>query len=113
MPKLYVECKNREGLLSETFFNWISSGSPKVIDNWIEDTEKKAGDQYWFLILKGRSTDPWIFTKNLGISHYPKDTITKEIFGMEVGQYYMCPLKELLHPERFLWRKEEALGLIK
>ncbi len=91
IPKLYVECKNREGLLSEEFFNWVSTGSPKRMNEWIVDTIKKAGLQPWFIILKGRGTEPWVFTNSrCDPNAFP---LTLNVEGQPV--YYMYPIKQL------------------
>ena len=102
MPKIYVECKNREGLLSETFFNWLSTGSPKTIDEWIEDTTKKAGpDNKWFLVLKGRGTEPWVLTPR-----YPG--ISQVGFVIE-GFYNVFPLKQLQAAYMYCDLKEQII----
>lgn len=92
IPKFYVECKNREGLLSEEFFNWMSSGSPKRLTEWIVDTKKKAGEQTWFIILKGRGTEPWVFMPhhNMQIVHLPILHLMEDNVP-----YLMFPLKQL------------------
>jgi len=91
MPKLYVECKNREGLLSETFFNWASNNSPKTLTEWIEDTKKKAGIQPWFIVLKGTGTDPWVFTP----VKCDANTFHMELMGTNGCAYCMFPLDQL------------------
>ena len=92
MPKLYVECKNREGLLSETFFNWLASGSPKTITDWIEDTKKKAGLQPWFLVLKGTGTDPWVLVPQ-NVEEMLHDPAIR--FTYRSLTHWMFPLKQL------------------
>lgn len=60
LPKIYVECKNREGLMDETFWRWFATGKPSTITDVIKDTIKKAKDFPWFVILKGRATAPFV-----------------------------------------------------
>lgn len=92
LPKLYVECKNREGLLSEEFFNWFSSGSPKRLTEWVDDTRKKAGqNQMWFVILKGRGTEPYVLTPWVA-GLVETCALRFNIAGQEV---IMFPLKQL------------------
>lgn len=62
-PKIYVECKNREGVLDESFWRYLATGTPSTIGDWIGDTYAKAAKlkQMPFLILKGRGTEPFVF----------------------------------------------------
>ncbi len=91
LPKLYVECKNREGLLSEEFFNWLATGSPKRLTEWITDTQKKAGSMPWFIILKGRSTEPWVLCPP-----YAGEDLRPMSFWLNAGEkVVMFPLKQL------------------
>jgi hypothetical protein len=60
LPKIYVECKNREALLDESFWRWFATGKPSTITEFIDDTVKKAKDFPWFLILKGKGTAPFV-----------------------------------------------------
>ncbi len=92
LPKLYVECKNREGLLSEEFFNWVATGSPKRLTEWIDDTKKKAGTMPWFIILKGRGTEPWVLVPSGDAAALLSCAMT---FFVEGNKYLMYPLKQL------------------
>lgn len=62
-PRIYVECKNREGVLDESFWRYLATGTPATIGDWIGDTCEKAKKlkQTPFLILKGRGTEPFVF----------------------------------------------------
>ena len=62
-PKIYVECKNREGILDESFWRYLATGTPSTIGDWIVDTCEKANKlkQMPFLIMKGRGTEPFVF----------------------------------------------------
>jgi hypothetical protein len=100
IPKLYVECKNREGLLSEEFFNWYATGSPKRMNDWISDTVKKAGDQPWFIVLKGRGTEPWVFT--------PYSSPAAHL--IKLNAYCMFPLKQLGATYTYSDLKSRILG---
>jgi hypothetical protein len=106
LPKLYVECKNREGLLSEEFFNWVATGSPKRLSDWIGDTINKAGMWTWFLVLKGRGTEPWIFT-NL---RPDPDSSVIALGTREVAFYYMYPLKQLSAYNTYNAAKQNIIG---
>ena len=89
IPKIYIEAKNREGLLSEKFFNWLSCGTPSYMNELIKDTIKKAGFNYWFIILKGNGVEPWVFT------NVRCDKTSWHLQFTFEGQvvYYMFPLK--------------------
>lgn len=63
LPKIYVECKNREGLMDESFWRWFETGKPATISEFIWDTQHKAKDFRWFLILKGRGTTPYVMMR--------------------------------------------------
>lgn len=91
MPQLYVECKNREGILSESFFNWMARGTPKMMTDLITDTVKKAGMQMWFLVLKSNGTDPWVFTN---VKCDPDSAHFAFRFDNQ-SLYSMFPLKQL------------------
>jgi len=91
MPKLYVECKNREGILGESFWNWMGSGTPKMMNDLIIDTMKKAGMQPWFLVLKSNGTDPWVLTT---VKCDP-DSAHFSFRGDGQALYSMFPLKQL------------------
>jgi hypothetical protein len=71
-PRIYVECKNREGILDESFWRYLASGSPATIGEWIEDTYEKARKlgAMPYLILKGRGTEPFVFA--LSTHNFPE-----------------------------------------
>lgn len=62
-PNIYVECKNREGVMDESFWRYLSTGSPSTIGDWVLDTQAKAEKlrALAFLVLKGRATEPFVF----------------------------------------------------
>ena len=91
LPRLYIEAKNREGLLSERFFNWLSSGTPAYMTELIKDTIAKAGMSFWFIVLKGNGVDPWVFTNARCDNNSWHIQFTFE--GQVI--YYMFPLKQL------------------
>lgn len=66
-PRIYVECKNREGILDESFWRYLATGTPSTIGDWIVDTCAKAKKlkQAPFLILKGRGTEPFVFALDM------------------------------------------------
>src|SRR5574339_58315 len=116
MPKLYVECKNRDGLLSETFFNWLSSGSPVTITEWIEDTSKKSNEfaldaklvNYWFLVLKGRATEPWVMVPTYQSWHM--NYYSGIQFTDKNRSYFMFSLKQLSAVFTYSFAKDKILG---
>lgn len=91
-PKMYVECKNREGLLDESFWRWFETGKPSTITDVVKDTIAKAKDNRWFLILKGRGTSPYVMTPQSLISRPGKFTLS---FDSEVGALRFFPVSEL------------------
>lgn len=90
-PKMYVECKNREGLLDESFWRWFETGKPSTITDVIKDTIAKAKANRWFLILKGRGTSPYVLTP-VGAHPNPEHTLQ---FISQFGVLWFFPVAHI------------------
>ena len=90
-PKMYVECKNREGLLDESFWRWFETGKPSTIMDVIKDTIAKAKDNRWFLILKGRGTSPYVMTPQSSTPY--SDKVLE--FNSEFGILWFFPVSQI------------------
>lgn len=107
VPSIYVECRNYRGILQHNFFTWVCYAKPKELSLWIKEVEAKCDGRLPMLVLKGKSTKPWVLFMNRWLDSRQYVALTKlDSYIMFVQHRHLgivVPLKSMGSVGRAEW----------